>query len=330
MDMDFVVMPKLNSDSGNETKKNFPQQPLPGSKRTKAIMAGILTVVILGVLGYGAYVRFFRAAPETPKVNITAPTSTRPELDSDRAGLTDDTEKTLGTNASKADTDNDGLADGDESHVYGSDPLLPDTDGDSYDDGQEEARGYSPIANSPNRAGVDEQQKWLKNSVDFGLHEPTLTTLKAKVNATQPSQTAAVSENSYINKIYGYTIVLPEGLHARERNSGQEVGIYIGIAETQQIDADPITITLAGRTANALQTLRAWAETNFPADTYDSLIELNINSQNAVQLKGLKSEGCSQNITFFLKNGNALALTLNCLEGMTAYYNQILNSFKFQ
>ncbi len=42
-----------------------------------------------------------------------------------------------------ADSDDDGLSDGDEL-LFGSNPLQRDSDGDGYDDGSEVARGYDP------------------------------------------------------------------------------------------------------------------------------------------------------------------------------------------
>lgn len=65
--------------------------------------------------------------------------------DADLDGLSDEQEKKLGTDANKADTDNDGILDPDEINIYHSDPLKADTDGDGYKDGYEVGRGFSPI-----------------------------------------------------------------------------------------------------------------------------------------------------------------------------------------
>jgi len=77
-----------------------------------------------------------------------APLMTEPEIvpvvDTDRDGLNDDEEKTLGTDPNNADTDNDGLFDREEVKVYLTDPLNPDTDNDSYLDGAEVKGGYDP------------------------------------------------------------------------------------------------------------------------------------------------------------------------------------------
>ena len=68
-----------------------------------------------------------------------------PVLDSDRDGLTDEEEIILGTSIRSADTDNDGLSDREEVKVWNTNPLNPDTDGDTYLDGAEVDQGYDPL-----------------------------------------------------------------------------------------------------------------------------------------------------------------------------------------
>lgn len=65
-------------------------------------------------------------------------------LDTDGDKLTDEVEDKIGTLKTDVDTDKDGLTDGDEIILYKTDPLNPDTDGDSYMDGQEIKSGYDP------------------------------------------------------------------------------------------------------------------------------------------------------------------------------------------
>jgi hypothetical protein len=71
----------------------------------------------------------------------TQATSTK---DTDQDGLTDREEVEIGTNANSTDTDGDGLFDREEAQVYKTDPLNPDTDGDTYSDGAEVKSGYNP------------------------------------------------------------------------------------------------------------------------------------------------------------------------------------------
>jgi len=67
-----------------------------------------------------------------------------PYLDADGDGLSDAEEAERGTDPLAPDTDGDALPDGDEVHVYGTNPALADTDGDGTDDGTEVANGTDP------------------------------------------------------------------------------------------------------------------------------------------------------------------------------------------
>ncbi len=59
--------------------------------------------------------------------------------------MSDGEEIGLGTDPFDADTDDDGLSDGDEVNLYGTDPLDPDTDDDGLSDGDEIALGTDPF-----------------------------------------------------------------------------------------------------------------------------------------------------------------------------------------
>ena len=65
--------------------------------------------------------------------------------DADHDGLTYAQETALGTDPRYADTDGDGISDGDEVNVYHTNPLLADTDGDGISDGDEIAAGTDPL-----------------------------------------------------------------------------------------------------------------------------------------------------------------------------------------
>jgi hypothetical protein len=60
-----------------------------------------------------------------------------PAGDSDRDGLTDTFEESIGTNPALIDTDGDRLVDGLEYRYYGSNPLTRNGDGDQCPDGME-------------------------------------------------------------------------------------------------------------------------------------------------------------------------------------------------
>ncbi len=65
--------------------------------------------------------------------------------DPDHDGLTNLEEYQLGTDPHNRDTDGDGLSDGDEVHLYHTNPLLYDTDGDGIGDGLEVQTGSNPL-----------------------------------------------------------------------------------------------------------------------------------------------------------------------------------------
>lgn len=82
-----------------------------------------------------------------PEVTVPPPAEMTPPaapVDSDSDGLTDDEEATHGTNPSLADTDNDDLTDYEEIMIWKTNPLNPDSDGDSFSDGTEVKNNYNP------------------------------------------------------------------------------------------------------------------------------------------------------------------------------------------
>ena len=75
-------------------------------------------------------------ATQTSAANATA-AAAEGQSDSDKDGLTNSEEIKLGTDPAKADTDGDGLEDGQEVNKTKTNPLNPDTDGDGLEDGHE-------------------------------------------------------------------------------------------------------------------------------------------------------------------------------------------------
>ena len=67
------------------------------------------------------------------------------QQDTDGDGLTNQQEAGYGTDPNNADTDRDGLIDGEEVFRTGTNALVPDTDGDGLLDGDEIKRGTNPL-----------------------------------------------------------------------------------------------------------------------------------------------------------------------------------------
>ena len=83
-----------------------------------------------------------------------------PDEDLDQDGLTTLEEYELGTEPNQADTDGDGLLDGDEVNTHGTSPLLADTDGDSLSD-YDEVMTHQTDPNS-----VDSDSDGLSDSIE--------------------------------------------------------------------------------------------------------------------------------------------------------------------
>lgn len=102
--------------------------------------------------------------------------------DPDHDGLTNVEEYKLGADPNNSDSDQDGLADGDEAHVFGTNPLNAHTASDSrYSDADYFKGGYDigtgKKMTPAQVAAVSEKMR------QFGLHEPTVKTLGNILNA---------------------------------------------------------------------------------------------------------------------------------------------------
>ena len=332
-DLDFVIMPK----GEGQFRDSFAQKPpATGFAKWQKPILVVLGVIIAGLGSYLIYAKLAHVDYsddddiKNPAINISVPDANK-DKDLDNDGLTGGEEKELGTKPNKADTDGDGLADGDEVNIYASDPLLVDTDGDTYPDGQEPGVGFSPIVNSKDKAGEAEQQAWKDRIAKFGLHEPSLTTLKVKPGTeTAPETETPPSAVIYTNTVYKYSISVPGLLAFREQDDKQKVGLYIaGTTPDPEDDAasDAISVTLAVK-ADA-ETLKSWIESQYPEGR---IIEKQINGISAISVDGISADACKQTKTFYEKGNTIVVLTLTCADNQAfaSMYQDITASFKFQ
>jgi len=94
--------------------------------------------------------------------------------DSDGDGLADIFETYRRLDPNNADMDKDGLADGDEARVYGTDPQLADSDHDGFSDSEELRGGFEPLGSG--RLQQYRRKEIDKKTQEFGLHPPTIQT----------------------------------------------------------------------------------------------------------------------------------------------------------
>jgi hypothetical protein len=170
------------------------------------IAIAVVIVIVLGAAAFGVWKLFFNKtepvlAPDTNTApqQITVPDVSTPgdwlaryfgtetcvnkaqcgdSADPDRDGYTNKEEYTTGTDPNNPDSDGDGIADGDEAHVFSSDPLISRTYRDGqYNDADFVKGSYDIQTNTPY---TDQQLADIKTKVkDQGLHQPTLTTIGA-------------------------------------------------------------------------------------------------------------------------------------------------------
>lgn len=93
------------------------------------------------------------------------------EYDNDQDGLSNYEEYLLGTDPLRADSDFDGLSDGDEVNVYDTDPLNPDTDGDGLSDGDEIALGLNPLVTDSNGDGIPDNEEKFSQSMTYDTED---------------------------------------------------------------------------------------------------------------------------------------------------------------
>jgi len=327
-DLEFVVMPHREQTGENIMPPAHP----PSRKKLWMIFGALGIVILLGVILYFVLGRADKDSDQKA-IDIEAPLQADKNPDADKDGLDEAEEKIRGTNPKKSDTDGDGIADGDEVNVYGSDPLLSDTDSDTYQDGREVSGNFSPLINTTDPASSEEQKKWADRITQFGLHEPTITTIKTR-GGTSPSPSPAASGDKtvYVNEIYKYSVELPKLLSFREKDSGQSVGVYITgtTPDDEDVTTDPISFTIASNAEK--QPLADWIAMLYKPADYAKSEAVTAGTLKGIKLSGVKSDACTQDKTFYSQNGTVVVLTWTCNEIATLgpFYDEIIKSFKFQ
>lgn len=118
------------------------------------------------------------------------------DADIDHDGLTNKYEFVSQTDPHNPDTDRDGIGDGDEVDVFGTNPISGRTAGNpDFTDADYLKGKYDPKLKD---AKFTDQrlQEIKKLAAQFGLHEPTLTTLGDVANTYSPGATSAHADDS--------------------------------------------------------------------------------------------------------------------------------------
>ncbi len=104
-----------------------------------------------------------------------------PDADAENDGLNNEEEYNTGTDPNNKDSDQDGISDGDEMHVFLSNPLQSHTAKDhQYSDADFIIGAYN-IINPANKYTPQELEAILERMVKYGLHQPTVNTVSPAV-----------------------------------------------------------------------------------------------------------------------------------------------------
>lgn len=147
----------------------------------------LLALLLTGLLGASQS----QNATATARAEVTRLTA-EAGLDSDDDGLTDERERQLGTDPFVADTDGDGLSDGEEVRVHSTNPTKADTDDDTLRDGAEVAGCTSPNNADTNGNGVPDNI----DPAPCEAASPTPTLTPTKIPTAEPPPTATATNTA--------------------------------------------------------------------------------------------------------------------------------------
>lgn len=213
-DKDNVKMSDINAAS------DHPVTSIWHSKSTYLVI-GVLVLLILGALAYfllwptadnnNSAQNNQQSSSRLPRVYLQQYFNTQEctneatcgeSADPDSDGLDNYSEFVEQSDPTKPDTDQDGLADGDEVNIYLTDPVSKFTDRrpvaeqGGYTDGSQIKNEYDPL--TPGLKMTDVRKQQIQVAVaEHGFHEPTSTTLAAPVTPQAKTLTVFISNGKF-------------------------------------------------------------------------------------------------------------------------------------
>ena len=232
--VNFSVMPhsgNMGKPVSSPAQNNFPRPQMdsgtpppppehPGIWHSK-ITYVVISLLVLIVLGGLAYFLLWSdsssdsdnndAVSKIPKVFVKQyfgvdlcgdMSKCGDEADPDTDGLTNYEEFVEQSDPTKPDSDEDGLADGDELNIYITNPVNKYTDNRpaavqaGYSDGSQIKNDYDPI--TPGLKMTEVRKLQIEDRIiEFGLHEPTITTLQTSTEPVSKSVTIFITNGKF-------------------------------------------------------------------------------------------------------------------------------------
>lgn len=309
----------------------------------KKIVAIIIVILILGLAGGAVYYFMYRdngtntentntnTNNEIPveNTNINTNTNNAPDdttFDDDFDGLNNAEEKSLGTDINNADTDNDGLFDGQEVNKYKTNPLVSDTDLDGLNDYQE----VETYATDPNKADTDGDG--YQDGVEVGNGYNPLG--EGKLDNTDDILGNDVIYKTYTNDIIGYSVSVPDTWVMDEADMGdEEVAISDRSFWPQAfgVGGHYMEISIM-RNFNMTEEIKAEILADMPIDAQDDLsagLKVNVEEGGVSALLFFRESSTPGEYTDFVVLSYDYSLSGEPNPEYLKVYQDMLNSFTF-
>lgn len=222
--------------------------------------------------------------------------------DDDQDNLANNLELLAGTKPDVADTDEDGLKDGEEINQWKTNPLVVDTDADGWNDGKEVEKGADPLKKDTDGDGI------LDSSDPNPLHAATKTPLVAATNtpvrSATPTRTSTLQpSNTPIHtstpqqKVADLTISLNNGQATSVPGSNVVYTIQIEnkgpgvVTNLQVVDMFPSSLTNLTWTCTASVNSKCQSPNGIA--NLNSLVDLDVNGMASFVVNGLLSSSAT-------------------------------------
>lgn len=172
------------------------------------------------------------------------------DADCDGDGVSNLEEIELGTDPQVLDSDDDGLADGEEVNTYLTDPLLEDTDGDGLTDGFEVRYGLDPL--SPYTNGIADAEHKIEQTIS--ADSPVLSEVNTSDSPYEMSVTITTNgdaERGLDVAESGYSVSL---------ENDAQIGGITDLNLSDSCDPDSIRLTYVIKDAYRSNTLNKYSE----------------------------------------------------------------------